>query len=86
MLNPYPPIASLQDKTPQHLFDTAMVTLGLVICLWMIANTKEAFGSHMKPKGLPKCAHERTISVIYHLQRHTIVLNNQIKKMAGHLP
>ena len=55
MLKPYLIIANLQDKTPQHLLNTVVVVLGLAIRLGIIAGTKEAFGSHMRPKGLPKC-------------------------------
>ena len=86
MLNPYLLITSIQDITLQHQFNTAVVVLGLAICLWMMAGTKEAFGSHMRPKGLPKCTREPRILVIYHQQRHTIVSDDQIEKMAGHLP
>ena len=50
MLNPCPFITSLQDKTPQHLLNTVVVVLGLTICLWMIAATKQAFGSHWDQK------------------------------------
>ena len=86
MLNPYLLIASLQGKISQHLFDTMVVLLSLAICLWMIAGTKEAFGSHVRPKGLPKCTHELRISVMYHWQRHAIVSAYQMEKMAGYLP
>ena len=86
MLKPYLLIANLQDKTPQHLLNTVVVVLGLAICLGIIAGTKEAFGSHMRPKGLPKCTHKLRISVIYYQRRHAKVLEYPIKKMAGHLP
>ena len=52
MLNPYPLIASLQDKNLLHLFDTTVVALGLAICLWIMAGTKEVFGPHVRSKGL----------------------------------
>ena len=86
MLNPYLLITSLQDKTPQHLFDTAVVALGLAICLWMMAGTKEAFGSHVRPKGLPKCTCEPRILVMYHQQRHAIVLPDDLNQKNGWPP
>ena len=86
MLNPYLLITSLQDKTPQYLFYTAVVVLSLAICFWMMAGTKEAFGSHVRPKGLAKRRCEPRISIMYYWWRHTIVLEDQIEKMAGHLP
>ena len=86
MLNPYPLIASLQDKAPQYLFDTAVVALGLAMCLWMMAGTKEAVGSHVRPKVPPKCTCEPRISVMYHQQRDAIVSDDRIEKVAGHLP
>ena len=86
MLNPYPFIASLQDKTPQYLFDTVVMALGLAICLWIMAGAKEAFGSHVRPKGLPKYTCEPRILVMYYQQRHTIVSNDQIKKWRATSP
>ena len=86
MFNPYLLIASLQDKTPQYLFNTVVVVLSLAICLWMMAGTKEAFGSHIGAKGLPKCTCKLSISVMYHQQRHAIMLDYHSKKVAGHLP
>ena len=86
MLNLYPIIASLQDKTPQYSFDIVVVALSLAVGLWMMAGTKKTFGSHVRPKGLPKCTCEPRISVMYYQQRHTIVLDYRIQKKMGHLP
>ena len=63
-----------------------VVALSLAIGLWMMAGSKEAFGPHVRPKGLPKCTYEPRISVMYHQQRHSIVLDDCIEKMAGYLP
>ena len=41
-------------KLLRYLFDTVVVVLGLAICLWMMAGTKKAFSSHVRPKALPK--------------------------------
>ena len=51
-----------------------------------MAGTKEVFGSHVGPKGLPKCTVELQISVMYHQQRHAIVSDKWIEKMVVHLP
>ena len=58
----------------------------MAVCLWMMAGTKEIFGPHVRTKGLPKCTCEPRILVIYYQQRHAIVFDARIKKMAGHFP
>ena len=62
------------------------MVLSLDIYLWMMAGTKEAFSSHVGPKGLPKCTHELRILIMYHQQRHATVLDDQIEKVVDHLP
>ena len=58
----------------------------MAICLWMMAGTKEAFGSHVRPKGLPKCTCElKDLGHVPPTKAHHSV-KQPIKKMAGHLP
>ena len=58
----------------------------MAIGLWIMAGSKKVFGSHVRPKGLPKCTPEPMISLIYYQKRHAIVLDYQIKKNGGPPP